>query len=171
MDLTPEDLDKLRIKLRYTVWRELGRFCPDADDVVQETVARFLAACKAGKVRKPEAPGAFLHGTCKNVILEYRRRIWREDPFEPDTHDSAQTRPPDAEFMELSDAIDAGLEQMSDRDRLVLRAFYLEERTKQEICQDTGIPEEQFRVILFRAKERLRKILRSGVKPRAMGSH
>jgi RNA polymerase sigma-70 factor, ECF subfamily len=65
---------------------------------------------------------------------------------------------PDSELFELRQAIQQGMEHLSDRDRRVLRAFYLEEKPKDEILEQTGLSDQNFRVILFRAKERFRAI-------------
>ena len=77
----------------------------------------------------------------------------------------------EAELVEDREAIDTGLCQLSDRDQLILRAFYLEDRTRAEICNALGVTDTQFRVALFRAKERFRKIYRQSLKRRAATSH
>ena len=50
------------------------------------------------------------------------------------------------------------MEQLSPRDRRILRAYYLEEKSKEEILNATGMTDENFRVVLCRAKERFRNI-------------
>jgi len=81
MSLLGEDLEVLRPKLRLKICYEVGFLCPDVDDLVQETLARFLVASRNEQVRNPEAAGAFLNGVCRNVILEYRRRASRDEPM------------------------------------------------------------------------------------------
>jgi len=61
-------------------------------------------------------------------------------------------------LFELRQAITHGLEQLAERDRRILRAFYLEEKSKEEILKETGLTDENFRVVLCRAKERFRAI-------------
>ena len=39
-------------------------------------------------------------------------------------------RLPEADLFEMQDAIAAGMEQLSPRDRRILRAYYLEEKSK-----------------------------------------
>jgi RNA polymerase sigma-70 factor (ECF subfamily) len=131
-------------------------------------MTRFLFAARDNKVRQPEHMGAFLNGICNNVILEYHRKVWREGPYEPDSYDPPQR--PEAELLEVRDAVQHVLNQLSERDRLILRAFYLEEKNKEDICEATGISMDQFRVALFRAKARFRKILQE-MKQKAVGSH
>ena len=171
MEFDPEALERYGRKLRYKVCYHLGGFCPDVEDVVQETLTRFVSALKDNKIHNPASIGAFLSGICNNVILEYRRRIWRDAGSEPETPLHEPLVSPEAEALELRDAIASALAQMSDRDCEILRAFFLQEKDKSEICRKTGLSEAQFRVALFRAKERFRKIYRQGLKQAASGGH
>ncbi len=58
----------------------------------------------------------------------------------------------------MRDAIDNSLAELAERDRSILRALYLEGKDKEEICQERGMTDAQFRVVLFRAKERFRRL-------------
>ena len=51
------------------------------------------------------------------------------------------------------------LELKSERDRLALARFYLDEDSKERICADLKLTEPQFNLILFRARDRLRELL------------
>jgi len=42
---------------------------------------------------------------------------------------------------------------MKERDRELLRAIFLEEKEKDEICREFGVGREYLRVLLHRAKE------------------
>src|ERR1035441_5999918 len=78
MELSDTEIQSLRLKMRAKVRHHLGGFCPDVEDVVQESMARWIRAEREGRIERPENPGAFLSGICNNVILEYRRRVWRD---------------------------------------------------------------------------------------------
>jgi len=171
MSLSGEEIEKLRPKLRFKVSYELGFLCPDIDDVVQETIARFLVASKEEKLRNPEAAGAFLNGICRNVISEYRRRSFRDEPMPEVVPEPQGKSLPESELFELRQAIARGMAQLPDRDRRILRAFYLEEKTKEEILKQTGMTDQNFRVVLFRAKERFRSIYVEQTKHRAALGH
>jgi RNA polymerase sigma-70 factor (ECF subfamily) len=169
--LDPGQLEKYRLKLRYKVCYHLGSSCPDVDDVVQETMVRFLRALQSEKMRNPESLAAFLSGVCNNVIHEYKRRVWKEpvsgaDPAPPHSFADAG-----AEMTELRQTIGLVMIQLSTRDRELLRAFFLEEKDKSEICLSLGLTETQFRVALFRAKERFREIYQASVKRKAAEIH
>jgi RNA polymerase sigma-70 factor (ECF subfamily) len=168
--ITGDEIEKLRRKLLYKIRFDVGYFCPDVDDIAQETLTRFLRSAEEGKIRNPEGMGAFLNGICKNVIHEYRRRLWRETPYDSELRPERSTAPA-AELLDLQGAIDAGLRQLSARDRKILQEFFLEERSKEEICRELGLSDGQFRVILFRAKSRFRQIYGMQVKQHASGGH
>ena len=57
----------------------------------------------------------------------------------------------------MRESIDNGLAELADRDQAVLRALYLEGKEKDEICREWHMSDAQFRVVLFRAKERFRR--------------
>ena len=170
MEYDAQALERFRLKLRYKVCYHLGSFCPDVDDVVQEALARFVTALRDNKILNPASAGSYLSGVCNNVILEYRRRLWH-DLTDLETAPPSPLVPPEADTYETRDSITAAMAQLSDRDCEILRAFYLEEREKDEICGTMGLSDTQFRVTLFRAKDRFRKIYRQGVKQTASGGH
>jgi RNA polymerase sigma-70 factor (ECF subfamily) len=169
---TPHELDeatleRLRLKLRYKVLYHVGHNCADVDDLVQETLARFIRAGQRSQIRNTEEFGAFLNGVCRNVILEYRRRVRRDPLGEQDGDIPERGVRPDAEILELRDAIDSGLAELADRDRAILKSLYLEGKEKDEICAEWKMTDAQFRVVLFRAKERFRRAYNSEMKQKA----
>ena len=157
MEITEDSLERLRLKLRYKVLYHVGHNCPDVDDLVQESLARFLRAEQKGQIRNTEEFGAFLNGVCRNVILEYRRRSRREPVLGDDVSVPEQGVRPEADIIDMRDAIDTGLAELAERDRMILRCLYLEGKEKEEICREWHMTDSQFRVVLFRAKERFRR--------------
>ena len=171
MDLSEATIDRLRLKLRYKVLYHVGHNCADVDDLVQETLVRFFRAEQRQIIRNTDELGAFLNGVCRNVILEYRRRIRREPTIDPDTPLPDNGIRPEADTLELRDAIDNGLKELAERDRMILRSLYLEGREKEQICRDWGMSDAQFRVVLFRAKERFRRAYSTEMKRSVPDEH
>jgi RNA polymerase sigma-70 factor (ECF subfamily) len=171
MDLNEAAIERLRLKLRYKVLYHVGHNCADVDDLVQESLVRFLRAEQRQMIRNTEELGAFLNGVCRNVILEYRRRIKREPAIDPDTPIPDLGVRPDAEVLEMRDAIDSGLAELAERDRMILRCLYLEGRDKEDICKEWGMTDAQFRVVLFRAKERFRRVYGMEMKRSTAAEH
>jgi RNA polymerase sigma-70 factor (ECF subfamily) len=50
------------------------------------------------------------------------------------------------------------LEQLSERDRRLLREVFLEERDKDEVCRDFGVDRDYLRVLLHRAKQSFKSL-------------
>jgi RNA polymerase sigma factor (sigma-70 family) len=172
MEFDEAVLERFRLKLRYKVLYHVGHNCADVDDLVQETLARFIRAGQRQQIRNTDESGAFLNGVCRNVILEYRRRV-RRDPASDQNDGTIPEKGvrPDADTFELRDAIDNGLAELSDRDRAILRSLYLEGKEKDDICLDWNMTDAQFRVVLFRAKERFRRAWNGEVKQNAGSKH
>jgi RNA polymerase sigma factor (sigma-70 family) len=171
MDLTEPSIERLRLKLRYKVLYHVGHNCADVDDLVQETLVRFFRAEQRKIIRNTDELGAFLNGVCRNVILEYRRRIRREPSVDPDTPIPDAGIRPEADILEMRDAIDNGLKELAERDRMILRSLYLEGKEKDAICKDWKMTDAQFRVVLFRAKERFRRAYTTEMKRSAVEEH
>jgi RNA polymerase sigma-70 factor (ECF subfamily) len=171
MDLNELSIERLRLKLRYKVLYHVGHNCADVDDLVQESLARFFRAEQRQQIRNTDEFGAFLNGVCRNVILEYRRRIKREPTIDPDIPIPDAGVRPDAEIFEMRDAIDNGLKELAERDRVILRSLYLEGKEKDEICREWGMSDAQFRVVLFRAKERFRRVYSPEMKRNSEPEH
>lgn len=158
MGAAGSNIGNLAPRLRYKVARTLGFACPDIDDIVQETLKRYLESAEAGRIHSPEAAGAFLNGICRNVISEYRRRLFRDVPMPEIAPEPPARRIAEPELFALRNEIAEGMRQLAPRDREVLRLFYLEEMPVPEILQRTGLAEANFRVVLCRAKGRFRQI-------------
>lgn len=48
------------------------------------------------------------------------------------------------------------LEELPERDRQLLQAFFLEEKEKDEVCREFGVDRDYLRVLLHRAKDKFR---------------
>jgi RNA polymerase sigma-70 factor (ECF subfamily) len=141
------------------------------DDLVQETLRRFLDASQSDKLRSPEAAAAFVNGVARNVISEYRRRLHRDVPMPEIVPEPPAKGLPESERFELRQVLDEAMSQIPPRDRLVLQSFYLEEKSAEEVLALTGLTMENFRVVLCRAKERFRQIYLRIVQYRAASGH
>ena len=132
------------------------------EDVRQETFARFFTALRAGKIQQPERLGAYVNSVCNNVLLEHYRSGGRTDSLDDD-----DSKDFPAKGIDLVDALDAQqmekrvreiIEQLSERDRRLLREVFLEERDKDEVCRDFGVDREYLRVLLHRAKQSFKSL-------------
>jgi len=135
--------------------------------VRQETLARVIATLRReGGIRQPERFGAFVNSVCKNVLREQSRDWRRTRPIE-----QGQLEPADKVVdleralisHETKDKVREILAEMKQRDRDLLRAMFLEEKEKDEICREFGVDREYLRVLLHRAKERFRLSFQQGL--------
>ena len=142
----------IRLKLRGRL-----RSPQTIEDLRQETFARVFTTLRSETgIREPARLGAFVNSVCNHVLLEYYRASSREDPIEDDD---------DSRFADLSlDAVGVIsrrqtqqkvhqiLQQLSERDRRLVKEIFLDERDKDEVCRDFGVDREYLRVLLHRAK-------------------
>jgi RNA polymerase sigma-70 factor (ECF subfamily) len=133
---------------------------PEAiEDVRQETFTRFFVALREGRILQPERLGAFVNSICNNVLLEhYRAPGSRLDSLDDDEKPRELPGKGIDPFgvlaaRETQEKVREILEQLSERDRRLLREVFLEERDKDEVCRDFGVDRDYLRVLLHRAKQ------------------
>jgi RNA polymerase sigma factor (sigma-70 family) len=149
------NLEQSRAKVRFRIGLEIGFASSDLDDLVQEALTRFLLARRNHKVHR-DAEAAFLNSVCRNMVFEHRRRLFRENDTNVAAQEPADARISAADRLLIRDAIQRSMARLSDRDQKILQAFYVEEQSKKSICLAFGLRDEQFRVVLCRAKGRFR---------------
>ena len=128
------------------------------DDVCQETFARVFEVLRRDEgLRQPESLGAFVNNVCNYVLFEQYRSSSRCDSL-----DEEGAPEPAAMNTDVVDVIFAGqvkkkvrsiLLRLSDRDRSLLKAVFLDERDRDEVCGQFGVDREYLRVLLHRAKQ------------------
>ncbi len=139
------------------VIRRQGVRAAQIQDLVQETFARVLTAVRSqSSVRHPERFGAFVVAVCRNVMLEsFREKVHitldgltidLPEPG-PDPHAVVAAR-------EAKETVERILGQLPSRDRVLLSGVFVEQRNKEEICNELGISSVHLRVLLHRAKRR-----------------
>jgi RNA polymerase sigma-70 factor, ECF subfamily len=149
--------DLLRIKLGARV-----RSAALVEDARQETFLRVFAALRQGKLQQPERLGAFVNSVCNNVILEMFRAEGRHAPLEKDTPEPLDHRDdPEQHFVtkQNKEQVERVLAMLPEKDRDLLKQVFWQERARDEICRDFGVDRNYLRVLVHRAKTRVREIL------------
>ncbi len=128
------------------------------EDVRQETFARVFASLrKEGALRQPDRLGAFVNTVCNNVLLEHYRSTSRSDSLDeegqPEIPDTALDALGVASARQLRTKVREILLDLPEKDRLLLKAVFLDERDRDEVCREFGVDREYLRVLLFRAKQ------------------
>ena len=126
------------------------------DDVIQETFLRVLKTLRQSGIENPEALGAFVNSVCNNVLFELYRHQSRL-AGEPEDRPSDET-PIESELVSADERreIRQVLSELPEKDRMILRWLFFEEREKEEICRILGVDREYLRVLVHRAKNRFR---------------
>jgi RNA polymerase sigma-70 factor (ECF subfamily) len=130
-----------------------------ADDVCQETLLRVFRSARAGVIEQPERLGAYVNTVCNNVILEIFRRDWRLSQLPDDAAEiSSGAASAEAELVQTQrrDLLKRTLDQMEPKDRELLRRIFLDENDKDAVCKDLNVSRDYLRVLLHRARGRLR---------------
>jgi RNA polymerase sigma-70 factor (ECF subfamily) len=134
-----------------------------SEDLLQETFRVALRRVRAGELREPEKLGAFLRQTAKNLARAEHRRGGRWESMDEGVPDPVD--PGESQLAQVIRTEEAGLvrrvlrDLRSLRDRQLLYRFYIAEEEKEEICRDLGLSSLNFNLVLFRARERFRKLV------------
>ena len=147
----------LRIKLRARMLAQ-----DTVEELRQETLRRVIAALRSpGGVRQPERFGAFVNSTCNNVLMEFYRSSGRSEQLE-EYHLDKTDRVLDVESsvatQEMCQHIRRILDTLPKRDRQLLRAIFLEDKDKDEVCRLFHVDRGYLRVLLHRAKDRFKAV-------------
>ena len=139
--------------LRAYVYRVLGQ-SPDVDDIVQEAYLRMLRAdvpCD-----NDEHLRRYLYRVASNLIVDR----WRHRKFEQGeemTHEPASPQP----RYEQDAAVAKIFAELKPRDRALLWLAYVEGESHEEIASSLGVGRRGVKVMLFRARRRLRDLLQA----------
>jgi RNA polymerase sigma-70 factor (ECF subfamily) len=128
------------------------------EDVRQETFARVLATLrKENGLRQPDRLGAFVNTVCNNVLFEHYRANSRSESLDeedrPELPASGASAHDVAAANQLKGKVREILAELSPRDRGVLKAIFLDERDREDVCREFGVDGEYLRVLLFRARQ------------------
>ncbi len=132
------------------------------EDVKQETFARTLVLLRSeGGIRHAERLGSLVNSICNNVLFEQYRTDGRADPLAEETAAMLTERAPGALDGMMTGETRANVREvlgmLSAKDRGVLKAIFLDERDKDDVCREMGVSREYIRVLLHRAKNSFRK--------------
>lgn len=151
----------IRLSLRYRLrsWQLI-------DDIRQETFLRVLNFLRSDKsMDHPERLGAYVHSVSINVMMELLRASTRHPAMPDDAHQLVdRSVNPEGEVVtrERKDLVRSVLDELPDKDRKILRAVFLEDVDKEEVCRRFEVNRDYLRVLVHRAKIRFRAALDKG---------
>lgn len=142
---------------RHTQDRQL------AADILQDAIVTTLAKLDDGVITPSPRIAGYVFRAALNHLRNHRRRerLWGGNSEVNDIVASDVASPvDDSQRVANAQLIRRVLQGLgSARDRQVLVRFYLQDHDKLDICAELGISELEFNRVVFRARERLRRLL------------
>lgn len=137
------------------LWRRLSDF-HDIEDIIQETFKRALT--RLDDLSDSRKLGAFVLGISNHVLLEWYRKESRTEPLDEGHETIPGPSDLEAELLsrETTTQVRRALGDMNARDSDILRAIFLDEEDKDEICLRFGVDRDYLRVLLHRAKKKFK---------------
>jgi RNA polymerase sigma-70 factor (ECF subfamily) len=148
----------IRLSLRYRLrsWQLI-------DDIRQETFLRVLNYLRSDKsMDHPERLGAYVHSVSINVMMELLRASTRHPAMPDDVGgypDQGVNPESEVATRERKDLVRHVLDELPEKDRRILRAVFLEDIDKAEVCKRFDVNRDYLRVLVDRAKLRFRAAL------------
>ena len=134
------------------------------DDFVQDVLYQVLLKLRTGDLRDAAALPAYLRATIVYATTaEYRRRASHGESASIDALETIAGDSNPVEHLrarQLATQVRTLLAELPiARDRALLQRFYIDERSKDEVCAELGIESDHFHRVVFRARERLRELV------------
>lgn len=164
----PLALRRFVVRYQHTVFALLSRMLgggPQVEDLAQEV---FLRAYRA-LPRYEQRPGArmstwLLTIAVRLVLDERKRRAVSTVPLDDSAHAQAprEHRTPEHERRrrEIGEAVERAASELTQEQRLVFVLAHFHDMGTAEIAEMLGVPENTVKTRLFRARQRLRELLR-----------
>ena len=148
------------------LWAYLARVSRNpvvADDLTQESYLRFLCASRPedGEVNDRR----YLFGIASNLLRDY----WRSQPRTAcidDVPDQVFASPDGLGRIDSVAMLDAAMARMRPRERQLLWLAHAEEYSHREISEITGLGAASIRLLLFRARRKMARMLRAQIASR-----
>jgi RNA polymerase sigma-70 factor (ECF subfamily) len=153
-------------KLMLIKLRARGASTTAINDVIQETFKRVLAKVRSPEgLDSPKGFGSYVNSVCNNVVHEHHRELARREPLGDDYVDTPTDVPGAEEVLlagETCARVQRTLKLLKPKEEQILRALFVDEKSKDEVCAEFGIDRGYLRVVLHRAKERFRFLYLNG---------
>jgi RNA polymerase sigma-70 factor, ECF subfamily len=145
------------------VARRLMQDPDDADDLVQDAFLRVLERIATFDVSRPFEP--WFTRLLINLGLDLRRKqaVRRTELHDPDTIAGGVRPDREAERSELRRSLGQALEQLPDRQRLIMSLFEIDGHSTEEIAGMLHVSQVTIRWHLHQARRTLREVLKGWI--------
>jgi RNA polymerase sigma factor (sigma-70 family) len=161
----PEGLEQL-----YRVFRMLSGSLrrqtgfQEFEDKMHDVFLLVIEAIRDGKLREPGSLPSYIHGVarlsiCSTIGVRARHQRLSGSLRHWVTGRTGWRTPEEQlEHKQRIQIMRELLATLSDREREIMTRFYLDEQSKEQICDEMNITDTQFRLTKSRAKQRLERI-------------
>jgi len=131
----------------------------DAEDLIQETFRRVVAALHRFEPGRPFAPWFFtiLRNVARNAAGARALRLY--SALDDAVQDEAPTAEEVVEYLELQALVDVRLESLPDMQRACFRLCVLEGLSSGEVAEALGVSDVTVRTHVYRARQTMRKAI------------
>ena len=159
-----EMIERYSRGLRYLLRRKT-RDTTLTEDLLQETWAIALVKIRDNGLDNPGRLAGYLCGIANNLSLGEKRRVNRQRTavnseivaLIPDESSNPFRHASRAEVCKQVRSLLDDLKK--ERDREILKCFYVREEDKESICKRLGINGVHFNRVLYRARQRLKSVI------------
>ena len=145
-------------KLLYRVAYRLTGNAQDAEDLLQDTYLKLWQ--KRNELADEAVTQAYLVTLMRNLFLDQRRRKQIDTSADIDHH----AEPPDEQNLDRqidtrdeAETMEQLIRQLPERDGNIVQMHLVEGQTYDEIEQDTGLSQGNIRIIVMRARQKLKQ--------------
>lgn len=170
-----EELYELFSKgIRFYLVRQLGS--QELEDKVHDTFVVVVQAIRRGELREPDRLMGFVRTVVRRQVAAHIDRAVHSRRDQLDAESSIRIVDPNtnpeesAIFRQRVELINQVLSELGERDREILRRFYLCEQGQEQICSEMGLSETQFRLLKSRAKARFGELGKKRLAHRALNA-
>ena len=153
--------------VKFYLCRQLG--LQELDDKIHDTFVIVVQAIRRGELREPERLMGYVRTVVRRQVAAHIHQVIHHRRETVDLDDGARLadmrgNPEQIAMVEEQTGLMAQvLRTISRRDREILTRFYLQEQSQDEICNEMGLSETQFRLLKSRAKQRFGELGRQRV--------
>ncbi len=157
-------MERLRPGLKMILYARCAHDVELAADLCQDTLLVVLNRLRSRSMEDPSRLAAFAAQTARQLAFDARRRFaTRNTVVDSEAVDAAIVESPMDESVENASMVSLVRQLLGelshDRDREILKRFYLLEQEKSDICRSYGLAPGTFDQLVFRARARLRVLL------------
>ena len=156
--------EQLVSEYRASLNRMLRRITGDearAEDLTHETLMLVLEKLRGEGLRDPEKLSSFVYSTARYLHLGWNRKRSNQEICSDHMDEQVDAGTDIEQAIIQEEARESLMENIGglnlERDRQILLRFYMQEQTKDEICEALVLDKDHFDRVISRARKRLRE--------------